>query len=85
MPAKPLGLSDTQFTRLIAACDQLHPRDRDRFLRQVAGKFSGRDDLGDGEFSRGLAELLAGEIFKPMPGSPPMAARSRRVVGPPIA
>jgi hypothetical protein len=83
--SRPLGLTDTQFTQLINAADQLHPVDRDPFLRAVAHRFDGCSEVGDGEFGRGLRELLRGGYFKPAPGSPPMPARSRRRVGPAIA
>jgi hypothetical protein len=43
--------------------------------------FDGRGEIGDGEFARGLRELLHGE---PPPG-PPIPARSRHRVGAPIA
>jgi hypothetical protein len=85
MPAKPrpLGLSDSQFTQLINCAEPLHPRDRDRFLRAVANRFDGCSDIGDGEFGRGLRELLQG--FTPVPGGPALPAQSRRRVGAPIA
>jgi hypothetical protein len=88
MPApkpKPLGLSDTQFTQLINCAEQLHPLDRDPFLRSVAKLFAGRDELGDGEFARGLRGLLRNGYFKPAPGGPPMPIHSRRKVGSAIA
>jgi hypothetical protein len=68
MPApkpKPLGLSDSQFTQLINAADQLHRLDRDPFMRAVAKLFDCRGEIGDGKFARGLRELLHGGYFKP--------------------
>jgi hypothetical protein len=88
MPApkpQPLGLSDEQFRMLINAADQLHPMDRDPFLRAVAKQFDGRGEVGDGEFARGLRALLRGGCFKPAPSGPPMPIHSRRKVGSTIA
>jgi hypothetical protein len=84
--SRPLGLTDSQFTMLINSADQLHPVDRDPFLRAVAHRFSGRsDELGDGEFGRGLRELLRSGFFKPPIGLPSTEARSRRKVGSALA
>jgi hypothetical protein len=78
MPTKPLGLSDSQFTQLINCADQIHRADRDRFLRAVAARFQGRSELGDGEFARGLRELLHGGFFKAPVISTPQPARHDR-------
>jgi hypothetical protein len=64
-----LGLSDSQFSQLINAADQLHPRDRDPFLRAVAHRFAGCSELGDGErtFAQGRVyeyALLVGPVFE---------------------
>jgi hypothetical protein len=83
--SRPLGLTDSQFTQLINAADQLHPVDRDPFLRAVAHRFSGRSEVGDGEFGRGLREILRSGFFKPPIGLPSTEARSRRRVGAAIA
>jgi hypothetical protein len=67
MPApkpKPLGLSDQQFTTLINAAGQLHPLDRDPFLRAMAHRFDGRGEVGNAEFMTGLRELLR-QFFRP--------------------
>jgi hypothetical protein len=65
MPAKPLGLSDSQFTQLINVADHVCWQDRGAFLRSVAHRFAGRSEIGDGEFARGLRELLRSGFFKP--------------------
>ena len=75
----PLGLTDQQFTTLMNAAAQLHPMDRDPFLRAVAARFHGRDELGDGEFARGLRELLRSCFFKPPVLTGPQPARHQRV------
>jgi hypothetical protein len=83
--ATPLGLTDQQFTTLTNAAAQLHPADRDPFLHAVAARFRGCSDLGDGEFARGLRELLRSGAFKratwpaaPPSGAPPEQAGGRR-------
>jgi hypothetical protein len=83
MPAapttRPLGLSDQQFTTLINAADHVCWRDRGAFLRSVAHRFAGRNSIGDGEFSRGLRELLRSGFFKPptLTGAQPRDRSSR--------
>jgi hypothetical protein len=93
MPAKPrpLGLSDSQFSQLINCAEQLHPKDRDAFLRTIAQRFDGRGgDIGDGEFGRALRELLRGDRFKPplqtaAKHQPDFTRPSKLANGPPIA
>ena len=60
----PLALTDQQFTRLMDAAAQLHPLDREPFLNAVANLFAGRREIGDGEFTRGLGEMLRDGHFK---------------------
>ena len=60
----PLALTDQQFTTLMNAAAQLHPLDREPFVNAVANLFAGRREIGEGEFARGLRELLCG-TFKP--------------------
>jgi hypothetical protein len=78
-------LSDEQFTTLINAAGQLHPRDRDRFLRAVAHRFDGCGEVGHGEFARDLRELLHGGYYRPPPQLASSPHQSRRKVGAPIA
>jgi hypothetical protein len=82
MSAKPLGLTDTQFTQLINVADHVCWDDRAKFLRAVAERFAGRTDVGDGEFDRCLRDLLQSGFFKPPVITVPHQAR--RVVGAPI-
>jgi len=60
----PLALTDQQFTLLMDAAEQLHQLDRDAFLRAVADRFAGRSEIGEGEFSRALREVVRTGRFK---------------------
>jgi hypothetical protein len=60
----PLGLSDDQFVLLTNTSAQLHQMDRGPFLRAVADRFVGKSEIGDGEFARGLRDLLQTGRFK---------------------
>jgi hypothetical protein len=62
--AQPLGLTDEQFALLTDTVAQLHPLDREPFLRAMANLFAGRREIGEGEFARGLRELLRDGHFK---------------------
>jgi hypothetical protein len=62
--AQPLGLSDEQFALLTNTAAQLHPLDRGPFLQAVANLFAGRSEIGEGEFARGVRELLRDGHFK---------------------
>jgi hypothetical protein len=46
------------------AAEQLHSLDRDPFLRAVADRFAGQSDVDEGEFSRGLREVIRSGHFK---------------------
>jgi hypothetical protein len=73
---KPLGLSNEQFVLLMDTAAQLHSLDRDPFLRAVADRFAGRSEIGEGEFARGLRELLRNGHFKWMQSKAAFAAPS---------
>jgi len=60
----PLALTSQQFSLLMDAADQLHSLDRDPFLCAVADRFAGRSDIGEGEFARGLREVVRTGRFK---------------------
>jgi hypothetical protein len=60
----PLALTDEQFVLLTDTAAQLHVLDRDSFLRAVADRFTGKSEIGEGEFARGLRELLRTGHFK---------------------
>jgi hypothetical protein len=60
----PLSLTDAQLTSLLEIAEQLHQIDRDPFLRAVADRFAGKSEIGEGEFARGLRELLRNVHFK---------------------
>ena len=60
----PLALTDEQFVLLTDTAAQLHVLDRDPFLRAVADRFAGRSEIGEGEFSRALREVVRTGRFK---------------------
>ena len=60
----PLALTDDQLTVLMNTAGQLHQLDHEPFLNAVANLFAGRREIGDGEFARGLRELLRDGPFK---------------------
>jgi hypothetical protein len=61
---KPLALTDEQLALLIDTAAQLHALDRSAFLVAVAERFAGRVEIGEGEFARGVRELLQTGRFK---------------------
>jgi hypothetical protein len=72
----PLALTDMQFSTLMTVAEQLHRIDRDPFLRAVADQFAGKSEIGEGEFARGLRELLRNGYFKWMQSKAAFAAPS---------
>jgi hypothetical protein len=79
-------MTNYQLTNVAA---QIFPyADRSAFLRAVAARFAGYSEIGDGEFARGLRELLHGGYFKPPAVAAQPHERSRHnklTSAPPIA
>jgi len=50
----PVYLSDSELTAVMDACRPLQPRDRDRFLRQVAEAIVALPERGDGAIHRAI-------------------------------
>jgi hypothetical protein len=59
----PLALTDDQLTVLMNTAGQLHQLDREPYLNAVANLFADRRDIGDGEFNRGMREILRSGMF----------------------
>jgi hypothetical protein len=57
MVEKPIALSDTGMTQIMAACRPLSPIDRARFLQLLAERLNGKREVGDGEVYRLVREL----------------------------
>ena len=64
---RALALSDEQMTALIQASQPLQPHDRSAFLTELAARFEGREDVGDGELFRAVAELQRQFFTAPQP------------------
>ena len=58
MPA-PICLTDSQLAVIMAAAEPLAVADRDPFLRDVAARLQGGDEIGDGFIHRVIAEVQA--------------------------
>jgi hypothetical protein len=50
----PVSLSDSELTAIMDACRPLQPRDRDRFLRNIATELAALPMLGDGAVNRAI-------------------------------
>jgi hypothetical protein len=53
----PIALSDAELTAVMDACRPLQPRDRDRFLRQVAEAIVALPERGDGAVARAIRSV----------------------------
>jgi hypothetical protein len=56
---RPLALSDSEISHIMAACRPLSPGDRDAFLQHVAAALAALPMLGDGVVAR-----VCREVFK---------------------
>jgi hypothetical protein len=56
-PAKPLALTDREYTAVMNACRPLQPRQRDAFLQALALELRGIGELGDGRVHRAIAQV----------------------------
>jgi hypothetical protein len=45
---QPVSLSDSELAAIMHACRPLQPRDRDRFLKDIAAELAALPMLGDG-------------------------------------
>jgi hypothetical protein len=54
---RPLGLSDTELGAVMDACLPLQPRDRDRFLKDIAVELAALPMLGDGAVHRAIVTV----------------------------
>jgi hypothetical protein len=55
--AKPLALSDSEYTAVMDACRPLQPHQRDAFLQALAAELRGIGELGDGRVHRAIAQV----------------------------
>ena len=63
--AKPLALTDSQYSTVYQACEPLAPADRDPFLRALAHALGGEPQpLGDGAVFRAV-KLLQRQYWRP--------------------
>jgi hypothetical protein len=61
---RPLSLSDSELSIVMAACAPLSPVDRDDFLRQVACALVALPVIGDGAVAR-VCRALQGRYWQP--------------------
>jgi hypothetical protein len=55
--SQPVYLSDSELEAVMNAARPLHPRDRDRFLRQVAEAICAMPERGDGAVARAIRSV----------------------------
>jgi len=55
---RPLALSDSEISHIMAACRPLSPADRDAFLQHVAAALAVLPMLGDGVVARTVREVF---------------------------
>jgi len=55
---RPLALSDSELTHIMAACRPLSPADRDAFLQHIAAALAALPMLGDGVVARTVREVF---------------------------
>jgi hypothetical protein len=55
---RPLALSDSQITAIMAACRPLSTDDRDAFLQHVAAALAREREIGDGVVARVVREAF---------------------------
>jgi hypothetical protein len=57
MPPSPIHLSDSELTAVMNAARPLAPRDRDRFLQDIAAELAALPVLGDGAVHRAIVTV----------------------------
>jgi hypothetical protein len=67
-PRGLLALTDAQIAIIMAASAPLQPRDRSRFLEEIAGRLAGLDEIGDGTVGRVCRELQRSHFDPPQFG-----------------
>jgi hypothetical protein len=58
LPPRPLALSDSEITTIMAAARPLSPADRDAFLEHVAAALAALPMRGDGVVARTVREVF---------------------------
>jgi hypothetical protein len=53
----PISLSDSELAAIMDACRPLQPRDRDRFLRDIATELATLPMLGEGAIHRAIVVI----------------------------
>jgi hypothetical protein len=53
----PISLSDSELAAIMDACRPLQPRDRDRFLKDIAAELAALPMLGDGVVHRAIVTI----------------------------
>jgi hypothetical protein len=79
---KPLGLTDSQYSALVDACQPLAPADRGRFLEALAAALRNEPVIGDGVVSRAIRFAIK-PYFRPPSGTAGPQAKWQNV-GPPL-
>jgi hypothetical protein len=54
---QPIRLTDSELEAIMTACRPLQPRDRDRFLRQIAEAIVALPERGDGSVYRAIRSV----------------------------
>jgi hypothetical protein len=71
-PSRPIALTDSEITTIMAAAKPLSTADRDAFLQHVAAALASQPVLGDGVVSR-----ICREVFKQHWRAPELDVRPR--------
>jgi hypothetical protein len=63
--AKPLALSDSEYSQVMQACAPLQPHQRSGFLEALAAELRGLPELGDGRVHRAIAKVQRAHFDAP--------------------
>jgi hypothetical protein len=61
---KPISLSDSELSAVMAAAAPLHPYDRSAFLASLAARLRHEPEVGPGTVNRVIRELLATKQYR---------------------